>query len=1415
MRTKAEASKPEIFVTIASYRDPECQWTVKDLFEKATHPERINVGICWQYDPEADSACFDVDSPRPEQVRAIQYHIRDSRGANWARSEAFKLWKGEKYVLVIDSHMRFEKGWDELLLDGLKRCPGEKSLLTAWLPGYKPPNKLEPKDGKILRLRVSGWGIGGDAQLVNLNRFPLPEAEVKGKMALSCSCVANFTFGPATAFNEVPFDPYIDFWGDEVNQSARLWTHGWNFYQIDRRVAYHYWDPENIKDRDEYRDRENPRHKRARTRNMHLFGMELAHGDPAIAELEKYPLGKARALADYWQFMGIDFATKTIKPHAARGEWKLSTEKKSVEEKPATGRDIFVNIASYRDPETEATLKDLFAKAARPERISVGICLQVDEAEDKACMVDAAIRPGQVSIMQVHHKESLGANWARAEAQKLWNGETYLLQIDSHMRFEQGWDEALTSMLKRCPSDRAILSTYAPRYTPPDTREKTGDDILRIRVHMLGKEGDAQLLHLTRVAVPLSDHERSGLYISPFYVANFMFCRASVLQEVPFDPHIRFWGDEITYSARLWTHGYDVYQPDQVVLYHYWRRDELVPMQHYRRNNKNSLARVKHVLGLEESKGLPDITQYGLGTKRPIEDFWTFIGVNWKDHTIAKTALEGRWVKPAGSKPASRSSSMPSIFVNIASYRDPECQWTVKDLFEKAAHPERINVGICWQYDPVADQDCFKVSTRPDQVRIMPVDWRDAEGVCWARYQTQLLWDGEDYTLMIDSHMRFVPGWDDLMIKELAACESDKPILSCSPPPYVPPNELGTNMSPTVRRVKPFFPDGNIRCQGEMLDRAPEKPLKGAFIVANFVFSRSSVIKEVPYDPYLYFDQEEITYAARLYTHGWDVFHSRQQFMYHFYNDGKVGKSDRPLHWRDLHKKDEKRIAYLRNRGLKRFNHMTGYQISNEPDVTKELDVYGFGRVRSLRQFEDYSGVDFRRKIASDKALRCQFIENLSRYRRSPIYIPEIDDKKKASAVAPVEAPKAYVPPTPIPAGSLKMLELGDFIPMFETTDTERNHRAVELYGGQYIILFFLPSGDINYLTEVFRQLQQRYSQAKHKNLWQLFIIDTTVDNLIEIRKKLGTQHALWSDPDRKLAQAFGLCKAGDKTIPPTGYVLNRNLKVVHRSIIPAAGQLVNELFDVCQAEITNDQANNKDAKMISRLPPALIIPNALTPELCKKCIEAFRNGRQFDGTVGAADKSAYRPNAKVRTDFIVGGALLDEIDEKLSHSVFPELKKIFGLTVTYREMYKVGLYKGEKGGFFKQHRDNFDIPLGYRRIAMTINLNDEFEGGGLRFPEYDDNSYRPAAGSAIAFSCATIHEARPVTSGERYILVCFFHGDEEEAFRRSHLASQGQPLRIKDYVIKPLPQPDIPQSRDFFAEWRKKNVKIDGQENK
>lgn len=381
-------------------------------------------------------------------------------------------------------------------------------------------------------------------------------------------------------------------------------------------------------------------------------------------------------------------------------------------------------------------------------------------------------------------------------------------------------------------------------------------------------------------------------------------------------------------------------------------------------------------------------------------------------------------------------------------------------------------------------------------------------------------------------------------------------------------------------------------------------------------------------------------------------------------------------------------------------------------------------------------------------------------------------------------------------------MEPGDFIPLFEAVDSAGGMRGMELYGGQHCMLFFLPA-DAEYLRRFFARLDAQFGKAKYKRAWQVFVVGGTPEKLAALKTGSGIKHSLWADPEHKIARVFGVEKAA-------GYVLDTILRVVRRHVHDAPEALASAVVEDCQAVAAYRQ-KNAAPRVVTDMAPALIIPNALSPELCEKCIKAFQTGRTFEGTVGAAEKVAYRPNSKVRTDYIVSGALLDELDEAMARRVFPEIKKIFGLEAAYREIYKVGSYKGEKGGFFKAHRDNFEAELGYRRIAMTINLNDDYEGGGLKFPEYGEDVYRPVTGGAVAFSCATLHEAKPVTAGERLILVCFFHGEEEEAFRRHYLASKGLPLKIKDYTPKLPPEPNILQGRDFFKNWRRKHVKFEG----
>ena len=76
---------------------------------------------------------------------------------------------------------------------------------------------------------------------------------------------------------------------------------------------------------------------------------------------------------------------------------------------------------------------------------------------------------------------------------------------------------------------------------------------------------------------------------------------------------------------------------------------------------------------------------------------------------------------------------------------------------------------------------------------------------------------------------------------------------------------------------------------------------------------------------------------------------------------------------------------------------------------------------------------------------------------------------------------------------------------------------------------------------------------------------------------------------------------------------------------------------------------------------------------------------------------------------------------------------------------------------FFGAHRDNGAPTTADRAFAVSLNLNDDFEGGELVFPEYAGVRVSPPAGGAAVFSCSLLHQVLPVTRGRRFVLTTFF----------------------------------------------------------
>jgi predicted 2-oxoglutarate/Fe(II)-dependent dioxygenase YbiX len=177
-----------------------------------------------------------------------------------------------------------------------------------------------------------------------------------------------------------------------------------------------------------------------------------------------------------------------------------------------------------------------------------------------------------------------------------------------------------------------------------------------------------------------------------------------------------------------------------------------------------------------------------------------------------------------------------------------------------------------------------------------------------------------------------------------------------------------------------------------------------------------------------------------------------------------------------------------------------------------------------------------------------------------------------------------------------------------------------------------------------------------------------------------------------------------------------------------------------------------------------LIAPRIFEPELCARLVALHaETSGAFTGVMrDRGDRTHYvMDELKSRRDVLVADpALQAELRERLEVRLFPLMERGFSFRPTRIERYLVSCYDVDDGGVFHAHRDNTTYGTAHRKFAGSINLNDGFEGGDLRFAEFGPTLYRPPVGGACVFACGLLHEATKVTAGRRYAFLPFFYDE-------------------------------------------------------
>jgi len=197
------------------------------------------------------------------------------------------------------------------------------------------------------------------------------------------------------------------------------------------------------------------------------------------------------------------------------------------------------------------------------------------------------------------------------------------------------------------------------------------------------------------------------------------------------------------------------------------------------------------------------------------------------------------------------------------------------------------------------------------------------------------------------------------------------------------------------------------------------------------------------------------------------------------------------------------------------------------------------------------------------------------------------------------------------------------------------------------------------------------------------------------------------------------------------------------------------------------------DTRPVEGHAPALVLPNVLDPDFAAQLIDLHdRHGGRASGImqrIGDRTVEVHHHMAKRRRDhFIQDAAMQARLRDAIMLRLVPMIDRCFQCRPTEIERYIVSCYDSEEGAHFAPHRDNTTPATAHRRFAVTINLNEDYDGGDLRFPEFGSRCYRAPLGGAVVFSCSLLHEVTRMTAGRRYATLPFLYGGGGGALRES-----------------------------------------------
>jgi peroxiredoxin/predicted 2-oxoglutarate/Fe(II)-dependent dioxygenase YbiX len=354
-------------------------------------------------------------------------------------------------------------------------------------------------------------------------------------------------------------------------------------------------------------------------------------------------------------------------------------------------------------------------------------------------------------------------------------------------------------------------------------------------------------------------------------------------------------------------------------------------------------------------------------------------------------------------------------------------------------------------------------------------------------------------------------------------------------------------------------------------------------------------------------------------------------------------------------------------------------------------------------------------------------------------------------------------------------LLVGDHAPWFQQRSPSNPKYVFDTTAGRYIVLcFYVTAGDVRGRAAIRTARSRRRIFDDEKACFFGISIDPEDERQSRVAESLPGLRFIW-DFDGSVSKLYGAipkdCDPAKEKVHcrRLWLVLDPTLRII--KIVPFAndGRCATEIIDFVEGLPAPSRFAGFEVHA-----PILVLPNVFEPDLCRHLVEVYEaSGGEESGFMRDVDGMtalAHDHSHKRRRDCLIRDPELQgTLQNRVSRRVLPEILKVHQFRATRMERYIVSCYSAEDGGHFRAHRDNTTKGTAHRRFAVSINLNAEFEGGEITFPEYGPRSLKPPPGGAVVFSCSLLHAVSKVTSGKRYAFLPFLYDEAGARIREEN----------------------------------------------